>query len=71
MKEDNNMDYSNIIVDVLLSDNVKLKPTQLGKNMKDILSYHLRKKYEGLCYFCHRPEFFHLHYFYDVSNFTE
>ena len=49
MKEDNNMDYSNIIVDVLLSDNVKLKPTQLGKNMKDILSYHLRKKYEGLC----------------------
>lgn len=43
------MDYANIIVDVLLSDNVKLKPTQLGKNMKDILSYHLRKKYEGVC----------------------
>jgi DNA-directed RNA polymerase subunit E'/Rpb7 len=40
---------SDIFVKVLLNDNVKLKATQLGKNVKEILSHQLKKKYEGTC----------------------
>lgn len=43
------MKKTNIFVKVLLNDNVKLKATQLGRNIEDILSHQLKKKYEGFC----------------------
>lgn len=38
-----------ILFDSVLTDKIKLKPIQLGKNMKDILLYHIQKKFQGTC----------------------
>ena len=40
---------NDVFVKVMLKDNVKLKSTQLGRNLKEILSFQLKKKYEGIC----------------------
>lgn len=38
-----------ILFESVLTDKIKLKPIQLGRNMKDILSYHIQKKFQGTC----------------------
>lgn len=38
-----------ILFESILTDKIKLKPIQLGRNMNDILSYHIQKKFQGTC----------------------
>ena len=43
------MDNHAIFIKEVLVDKVKIKPTNLGKNIREILTHILVKKYEGIC----------------------